>query len=78
MGKNTCTHCSKKTPKMKKPCKIKEKNKVLGVYVCEDCNRKSISADAVCRPRELSPEFVCKKCGSPAVSKKSVCKPKAV
>ena len=78
MTEKQCAHCDKKALKMKKPCKTKNAEKAERFYVCEDCNQKSVRAEAICRPKAISAGFVCKKCGSPGVSKKSLCKPKPV
>lgn len=77
MGSETCTACGKKDQK-KKACKAKEKpsGEILSLYVCEDCNKQSISAASVCSPKEMAASYVCKKCGSPSVKKKNLCKPK--
>ncbi len=82
MGKNTCLQCGKTSSDKKKICKYKSgkstgKNaSIISLYVCEDCNRQSINAKKICRPKAVSPSFYCKKCGSGALRKKSLCKPR--
>ena len=78
MSEERCNRCGKESSRMKKPCKTKDTAEISAFYICEDCHKKTTSAEAVCTPKEISPSYVCKKCGSPSVSKKSLCKPKSI
>ena len=83
MAKTGCNKGKKGALKKKKACKVNSKSQlkqidVLSLYVCKDCRKQSISAAAICRPKEVAPSFICKKCGSPSEKKKNLCKPKSL
>jgi DNA-directed RNA polymerase subunit RPC12/RpoP len=78
MNTYQCKRCGKVSSDKSQVCDTGESPGITSLYVCEDCNKQSMSAEAVCRPKEVTPSFYCKTCGSAASEKKSLCKPKAL
>lgn len=68
-----CTKCGKVSSDKSKVCESTKK--VTSFFVCDSCNKHTISAESVCKPVEVSPSFFCGKCGTSGSDKKKLCEP---
>ncbi|MCP3941601.1 MAG: hypothetical protein GY710_08985 [Desulfobacteraceae bacterium] len=76
MSTYQCKKCGKVSSKKKDICATSKE--ISSFYICDTCNKQSVSIESICRPREVAPAYYCKKCGSSDGEKGSLCEPKAV